>query len=242
MVVSTTMTGLDWQDKNHGLSAGILCVPLPPLNPLGYYDRMSVKWQDSGRGQLYTIKTQQMILLIKKETESWRSRSKRNVRYWPHPPYSGRPDENHDRLWAEFTTRTSPVGSTCGNCRSRQTSWEARSWSGEMPGWMTFGPTVLQTACNVHWLRCNSMRGQFPLTAVNYSLMTNGKVPVRSMETCRPNRGMTPIIRNLGIRWRWVTSFRTRATWPPYGTGWAPRAGLDDLVMSCPWRTAQPTD
>jgi len=46
---------------------------------------MSVNWQDSGRGQLYTIKMQQMILLIKKGTGSWRSRSWRNFRHWP--PY-----------------------------------------------------------------------------------------------------------------------------------------------------------
>ena len=198
---------------------------------------MSVNWQDSGRGQIYTIKTQQMIRLKNKKTGSWRSRSKRNFRYWP--PTSGRNDENHDRLCAEFTTRTSPVRSTCGNCCSRQTSWEARSWSGEMPGRLTFGPTVLQTACIVHWLRCNSMRGQFPPTAVNYRLMMNGKVPVRSMETCRPNRGMTPVIRNLGIRWRWATSFRTRPLDPVRDWGGPQsRSGLSGDVLPLPNRPA----
>lgn len=71
-----------------------------------------------------------------------------------------------------------------------------------MPGRLTFAPTVLQTACKVHRPICNRMRGPFPLTAVYYSLMINGTVPVRSKETCRPNRCMASVIRDV-----WLQSF-----------------------------------
>ena len=72
-----------------------------------------------------------------------------------------------------------------------------------MPERLAFAVTASLSQSKVHLSVFNGTWGQFPLTAVYYHLMKNGKViPVRSMAACRGNKGIAPVIRNLGIRWR----------------------------------------